>query len=380
MHLIVYIIGVLLLCVLPDFLLWRKAIKEKNKVLLYTQIITNTLFILSIIGMGVGMLYATHMMPVLIFGTIFFAIYVPKWLYLPFALCHKQRAGIIVAAIGLFLILYGLCFGRTQIETRKVVINSPTIPQSFDGYRIVQLSDIHLGSLLKNEGWLQELPQQINALQPDLVVFTGDLVNSYAAEADGWETLFNAIQAPDGKWACKGNHDYSHYKWRNDIDSVQNAHDVNKAFIKLGWQLLNDSSTVIKRGQDSIYLCGIENISRPPFRSYGSVTKAMQGIPDSTAVIMLSHDPIAWEDSIKQHKNVLLTLSGHTHAMQLGMDIWGIHLSPASFIHPYWDGTYRNEDKDQYLHVNRGLGYVGFPFRIGMKPEITLIELYSDSE
>ena len=104
----------------------------------------------------------------------------------------------------------------------------------------------------------------------------------------------------------------------------------------------------------------------------------MQNIPDSIPVIMLSHDPMAWEDSIRQHKNVFLTLSGHTHAMQMGIDLWGLHLSPASLMHPYWDGTYQHEYHKQYLHVNRGLGYVGFPFRIGMKPEITLIELYSE--
>lgn len=375
MHLIVYILGVLLLCVLPDFLLWRRAIKQKNKVLLYTQIISNTLFILSIIGMGIGMLYATHMMPVLIFGTIFFAIYVPKWLYLPFGLFNKHRIGVTLATIGFILVMYGLCIGRTQIETRTVTIQSSQIPHSFDGYRIVQLSDLHLGSLLKDEYWIRTLPQYIQALKPDLIVFTGDLVNCYAEETEGWSKLFQQIKAPDGKWACKGNHDYSHYKWRNDIDSLQNTLAVNDAFKKLGFQLLNDSSVVIRRGQDSIYLCGVQNISRPPFGSYGNVSKAMQSVPDSVMAVMLSHDPIAWKDSIRQHKNVLLTLSGHTHAMQMGIDFWGLHLSPASLMHPYWDGTYQQDG--QYLHVNRGLGYVGFPMRIGMKPEITLIELYS---
>lgn len=376
MHLITYIVGVLLLCVLPDVLLWRKAIKTQNKPLKYTLLATNVLFLLSIVGMAIGMYYATHMLPVLIFGTIFFAIYVPKWLYLPFGLFNKHKTGMILAALGFIMVMYGLCIGRTEIETRMVTIKSSQVPPSFNGYRIVQLSDIHLGSLLKDEYWIKNLPQYIQSLNPDLIVFTGDLVNTYAEETEGWESIFNAIQAPDGKWACKGNHDYSHYKWRNDIDSTQNAIAVTEAYKKLGWKLLNDSSVVIKKGNDSIYICGVENISRPPFHSYGSVSKAMQGIPDSSLVIMLSHDPIAWEDSIRQHKNVLLTLSGHTHAMQMGIDFWGIHLSPASIMHPYWDGTYQQDG--QYLHVNRGLGYVGFPMRIGMKPEITLIELYSE--
>lgn len=375
MHLITYIVGVLLLCVLPDVLLWRKAIKTQNKPLKYTLLATNVLFLLSIVGMAIGMYYATHMLPVLIFGTIFFAIYVPKWLYLPFGLFNKHKTGMILAALGFIMVMYGLCIGRTEIETRTVTIKSSQVPPSFNGYRIVQLSDIHLGSLLKDEYWIKNLPQYIQSLNPDLIVFTGDLVNTYAEETEGWESIFNAIQAPDGKWACKGNHDYSHYKWRNDIDSTQNAIAVTEAYKKLGWKLLNDSSTVLTKGTDSLYVCGVQNISRPPFHSYGSVSKAMQGIPDSSLVIMLSHDPIAWEDSIRQHKNVLLTLSGHTHAMQMGIDFWGIHLSPASIMHPYWDGTYQQDG--QYLHVNRGLGYVGFPMRIGMKPEITLIELYS---
>lgn len=375
MHLITYIVGVLLLCVLPDVLLWRKAIKTQNKPLKYTLLATNVLFLLSIVGMAIGMYYATHMLPVLVFGTIFFAIYVPKWLYLPFGLFNKHKTGMILAALGFIMVMYGLCIGRTEIETRMVTIKSSQVPPSFNGYRIVQLSDIHLGSLLKDEYWIKNLPQYIQSLNPDLIVFTGDLVNTYAEETEGWESIFNAIQAPDGKWACKGNHDYSHYKWRNDIDSTQNAIAVTEAYKKLGWKLLNDSSTVLTKGTDSLYVCGVQNISRPPFHSYGSVSKAMQNIADSSLVIMLSHDPIAWEDSIQQHKNVLLTLSGHTHAMQMGIDFWGLHLSPASIMHPYWNGTYQQDG--QYLHVNRGLGYVGFPMRIGMKPEITLIELYS---
>lgn len=376
MHLITYIVGVLVLCVLPDVLLWRKAIKTQNKPLKYTLLATNVLFLLSIVGMAIGMYYATHMLPVLIFGTIFFAIYVPKWLYLPLGLFNKHKTGMILAALGFIMVMYGLCIGRTEIEVRKVNITSNSIPAAFHGYKIVQLSDLHLGSLLKDEFWIKDLASHIDKLQPDLVVFTGDLVNTYAAETEGWESIFNAIQAPDGKWACKGNHDYSHYKWRNDIDSAQNAIAVTEAYKKLGWKLLNDSSTVLTKGTDSLYVCGVQNISRPPFHSYGSVSKAMQNIPDSLPIIMLSHDPIAWEDSIRQHKNVLLTLSGHTHAMQMGIDCWGIHLSPASIMHPYWDGTYQQDG--QYLHVNRGLGYVGFPMRIGMKPEITLIELYSE--
>lgn len=376
MHLITYIVGVLLLCVLPDVLLWRKAIKTQNKPLKYTLLATNVLFLLSIVGMAISMYYATHMLPVLIFGTIFFAIYVPKWLYMPFGLFNKHKAGMILAALGFIMVMYGLCIGRTEIEVRKVNITSNSIPAAFHGYKIVQLSDLHLGSLLKDEFWIKDLASHIDKLQPDLVVFTGDLVNTYAEETEGWESIFNAIQAPDGKWACKGNHDYSHYKWRNDIDSTQNAIAVTEAYKKLGWKLLNDSSTVLTKETDSLYVCGVQNISRPPFHSYGSVSKAMQNIPDSLPIIMLSHDPIAWEDSIRQHKNVLLTLSGHTHAMQMGIDCWGIHLSPASIMHPYWDGTYQQDG--QYLHVNRGLGYVGFPMRIGMKPEITLIELYSE--
>lgn len=364
------------MCVLPDTLLFIKAIKEKNKTLLWTQISTCALFLLSIAGLAIGSQHTTHMMPVLCFGMIFFCLYLPKWLYLPFGMFNKHRSGIFAAAIGLIILFYGLCIGRTDIDIRKVSIASHWVPQAFHGYRIVQLSDMHLGSLLKDEYWIKHLAQRINALNPDLVVFTGDLVNSYANEADGWESIFTDIEATHGMWACKGNHDYSHYNWQGNMDSLANLVAVENAYKKLGWTLLNDSAVVLKQGKDSLYLCGVQNISRAPFKSYGSVSKAMQGINDSTLVIMLSHDPIAWEDSIRQHKNVLLTLSGHTHAMQMGMDIWGLHLSPASIMHPYWDGTYQHNG--QYLHVNRGLGYVGFPFRIGMKPEITLIELHTE--
>lgn len=377
MHLITYIIGLLIICVLPDTLLFWKAIKSGNKTLLYTQIITCSIFLLAIAGMLLGVLHTTSMIPVLCFGMVFFSLYLPKWLYLPFGLSNHHRTGIVISCVGFLTLLYGLCIGRTEVQVRPVIINSPHIPQSFNGYRIVQLSDMHLGSLIKDEYWLRHLPQQINALAPDLVVFTGDLVNSYASEADGWEEIFAQIDAKDGKWACKGNHDYSHYNWRGDIDSIANIKAVESAYKRLEWKLLNDSSTIIQKGNDSIYLCGVQNISRAPFKSYGNLSKTLQSTNDSTAIIMLSHDPIAWEDSIKYHKNVVLTLSGHTHAMQLGLDCWGLHLSPASLMHPFWDGTYQHEYHGQYLHVNRGIGYVGFPFRIGMKPEITLIELHT---
>lgn len=344
-----------------------------RRILIVSIVLMLTALIVSVLS-----LQFTHSsFPLLTFGFILMFIYLPKWIYWPFAIIHHYIIGTVFAAFISLLVLYGITLGRTSLEVRKVDVYAENIPANFEGYRIVQVSDLHLGSLLRNEKWINSLPERINTQKPDLFVFTGDLVNTYADEANGWAPLFNRISAKDGTFAVMGNHDYSlHLKnsGNSDTDSTQNAMQVKQAYQDLGFKVLSDESFIIKRGAEKIGFIGTENIGAPPFPLIGSLNKAMKGIKDIDCKILFTHDPSIWEDMVVDTTDILLTLSGHSHAMQMGFDHFGIKISPAQLVYKYWDGTYQKNN--QYLHVNRGIGYVGHPLRIGMKPEITVIVLH----
>src|SRR5574344_566102 len=376
MRLITYVIGVVVLCGIPDAILFRLFYKWKNKTLIRLQWISMALFLAVFAYAMVAIRFTVSMIPMLAFGFVFFLIYLPKWFFWPFALAGHLKIGSIFAAIAACLILYGTIYGRRDIVTRQIDIYSDKIPESFDGYRIAMFSDIHLGSLSKTSKWINALPDSISKNNPDIVLFTGDLVNMYAKETNGWDNMFLRINAPDGKYGVMGNHDYSVYLKNRSIkaDSAINTDNIRNAFNRFGFTLLNDKNIFLRRGNDSIALIGTENIGNPPFPVIGNIDEALSGTENTKCKIMMTHDPNIWDDIIVDKRNVLLTLSGHSHALQMGFDHLGIHWSPAQFIHEYWDGPYQK--KDQILFVNRGMGYVGYPFRIGMKPEITLIILH----
>lgn len=209
----------------------------------------------------------------------------------------------------------------------------------------------------------------VNAQKPDLIVFTGDLVNNRAAELDGFEEILSQLHATDGVYSILGNHDYGpYYRWKSKREQVNNLNDLKKRQADMGWILLNNEHTLLHRGNDSIALIGVENEGEPPFSQHGDLPKAQAGT-NGLFKLLLSHNPTHWRREVLPQSDIDLMLAGHTHAMQLAIG----HHSPASWIYPEWGGMYMEDNRG--LYVNVGMGFVGLPFRFGAWPEITVITL-----
>ena len=283
------------------------------------------------------------------------------------------KKGLWFTLLAPILFCYGFFIERNQCQVKKIEIESDEIPASFNDYKIVQISDLHLHSFKGRGKTLQKFVNEINEQNADLVVFTGDLVSYGPWELDGLDTILSKIKAKDGVYSVLGNHDYSAYS--NFPDSVQwkYVEELKSRQRDMGWNLLLDENVNIVRDKDTISLIGVENIStHRAFLSYGNLQKAMQDANGSYK-ILLSHDPTHWELEVKDNPEIDLMLSGHTHAMQFSIFGW----SPSSFIFKEVAGLFRHEN--QYLYVNIGLGETVMKARIGTKPEITVIQLTVDS-
>lgn len=252
------------------------------------------------------------------------------------------------------------------------------LPSAFDGLKVVHISDIHAGSFddLKE---VQKGVEMIQDLNPDLILFTGDLVNQDADEILPYMDLFQSLHAPLGKFSCLGNHDYGTYKkWNSEADLKNNLLKLFRYQQEMGFTLLNNKTAVIQQNNQEICIVGVENWGKPPFPQKGDLNKAIQNINPNAFKILMSHDPTHWEAKVLPHAvEFQLTLSGHTHGMQFGVEIPGIKWSPSKYIYKQWAGLYQS--KNQYLYVNRGFGFLGFPGRVGIWPEITEITLRSKS-
>lgn len=290
-----------------------------------------------------------------------------RWLHWPKA--PFVYTGLILGTLNAGMILYGSLIGKSQFEVKEITYQSPRIPSGFDGYRIVQLSDIHIGSWLGNTKDIQRLVDLVNVQHPDLIVFTGDLVNNRAVELNDFQEILSGLRAKDGVYAILGNHDYGPYfHWENPLAQEKNLQDLKNRQLEMGWKMLNNEHTILWHNNDSIALIGVENEGEPPFSQYGDLSKAMEGT-DGMFRILLSHNPTHWRREVLPKSDIDLMLAGHTHAMQLAIG----HHSPSSFVYPEWSGMYK--EGDQALYVNVGIGYVGLPFRFGAWPEVTVITL-----
>jgi len=266
-----------------------------------------------------------------------------------------------------------------DFTTKRVIISIPDLPDTFSNYRIVQISDLHLGTW-SHTNPMEKAVAEINNLNADLIVFTGDLVNYTTDEAYRFKDILTALKAPDGVIAILGNHDYGDYvNWPSAGEKQKNMEDLYQFYHQIGWKLLRNDNVIIEKGSDKIAVIGVENWSQNTrFPRIGSIIKAQKGIGKVSAKILLSHDPSHWEAVVlKEHQDIQLTLSGHTHGFQFGIEIPGIKWSPAQYIYKQWAGLYENESGRQKLYVNRGLGSIGYPGRIGILPEITIFELKS---
>lgn len=278
--------------------------------------------------------------------------------------------GRIFACVGMFVILYGCIGGWRRFTVKEVTFAHPDVPQAFDGYRVVQISDWHLGTIARHPRVIEKAVELVNAQQPDLIAFTGDLVNNEASELDGLDSLLSRLTARDGVFSILGNHDYGTYHhWESKRQQAENLNDLKQRERSFGWHLLLNENRLITHGTDTLALIGVENDGKPPFPSLGNLPKATRGT-EGCFKILLSHDPTHWKRKVLPETDIPLTLSGHTHAMQFRLGDW----SPSAWFYPEWSGLYRTAE-GRALYVNEGLGSVMIPFRFGAWPEITVITL-----
>ena len=280
-----------------------------------------------------------------------------------------------LAAIPFASILYSIFKGKYNYKVWKYTLYFDNLPKAFDGYRITQISDIHCGSF-DNYEKIRYGVELINSQKSDVILFTGDLVNNLANEVHNWKSLFATLQAPDGVFSIMGNHDYGDYSsWETPEAKQQNLEHLFQLQKQMGWQLLLNEHCYLERDGEKIALIGVENWGHGRFSKYGDLNKAMEGVNTEDFKMLMSHDPTHWQEVVlPENKDIQLTLSGHTHGMQCGIEIPGwLKWSPSQYIYKYWGGMY--EEGGKYLNVNRGFGYHAFPGRLGVWPEITVIEL-----
>ncbi len=287
------------------------------------------------------------------------------------------RLGWILAAIPFVSILYGMARGRYNFRVERASLNFSHLPEWARGLKIVHISDIHIGSFFNNKAAVERGVNIINELQADLILFTGDMVNNFAEELDGWEDLLSQMQARLGKFSVLGNHDYGDYvPWSDASAKSDNLEELKKKHAAMGFKLLNNELFQLRpeSAEQPIEILGVENWGLGGFSQYGKLDEATKDSNPEHLQILLSHDPSHWDAEVREKTRIDLTLAGHTHGMQFGVEIPGIvKWSPVKYRYPRWGGLYN--EQDQYLYVNRGFGYIGFPGRVGMPPEITLIEL-----
>lgn len=331
------------------------------------------------------------------------SIYFPKFLYVVCSLIGKlicrignlqKNRGITVGAIlGVFLFLmmwWGALVTRRQIDVTNVDIVSNRLPESFDGFKIVQFSDAHVGTWGNDTTFISALVDSINAQKPDMIVFTGDVVNRRSSEFDPFKPVFARLKAPHGVYAILGNHDYAGYiDWPHPGDDNKDVARLVSEMSSIGWKVMNNKSEFISNGKDSIALIGVENWGEPPFKKLGDIVKSyplagdtVHSLNDKNFKVLLTHNPMHWSQVATKISNIDLTLSGHTHAMQAEVKLGDWKWSPSVFRYDTWGGLYTHKSASgspMHLYVNIGNGEVGFPARLmSAKPEITNLTLRSE--
>ena len=370
----------LLMLLLPDWYIHRIYIRCKKSKLYNRLLWWPTIGLLLMLALFIALHDSLHdYFGIFLIVTLCFCI--PKLTFVLFSLALRginKVAGLKIphAAISalpalamLGYILFGAIKGKENFKVREVTFTSANLPEEFDGYRVLQLSDIHSGSWKGNPEALKRAIDICNSQNADLALFTGDLVNSRSDELIEFMNIFSELKAKDGVYSVLGNHDYGTYvKWDSEADRITNIDSLISRENRMGWKMLNNSHTIIRRGNDSIAVIGVENSGRPPFPDYARLKEASADT-EGMFQILMSHDPTHWRREVLPKSDIELTLSGHTHDMQITF----FGLSVSSFIYPEHNGMYMEGDRG--LYVNIGLGHVLFPMRLGAWPEITVITL-----
>jgi len=279
-----------------------------------------------------------------------------------------------LGAIPFVALLWGMVKGATDYQVRRVTLRYPNLPPAFDGFKVLQISDLHTGSFNSTEP-LRRAVEIINKQGADLILMTGDLVNNRATEVEPHMPALAGIRSELPIFSSLGNHDYGDYvQWESAAEKRANLERLMQNHAKMGWTLLNDTSHTITRGADKIAVLGVQNwSSHANFPKHGNLPQAHAHSGDAPFKILLSHDPSHWEAQVLNYPDIDLTLSGHTHGMQFGLNLPGLKWSPVEYVYKQWAGLY--EQGRQKLYVNVGLGFLGYPGRVGFLPEITVFEL-----
>ena len=305
--------------------------------------------------------------------------YIQKWTSsgdVPLASRRKfiSQIGIMLAAVPFTAVLYGIIRGRYDYRIHRVELTFDDLPEAFDGLTVTQISDVHSGSFDSKED-VQRGLDMIQELGSDLIVFTGDIVNEISDEIKPWIPAFAALSAPLGKFSVLGNHDYGDsVRLASPFEKAANLQRLKDYHAEMGFRLLTNQHQSIQKGDSTLNLVGVENWGKLPFPQKGDLDIATKDMADAQFQILLSHDPSHWEEKILPHDLTFhLTLSGHTHGAQLGVEVPGWKWSPVKYRYPQWAGLY--QEGKEYLYVNRGFGFIGFPGRVGIWPEITQFTL-----
>jgi predicted MPP superfamily phosphohydrolase len=285
-----------------------------------------------------------------------------------------RQTGLFLAAIPFSSMIYGVAKGKYDFRINRIKLHFDNLPESFEGFRLVHISDIHSGSFDRRDAIRQGI-ELINNEKPDLICFTGDLVNNDSREIEPFIDDFKKLKAKHGVYSTLGNHDYGDYKsWDSPKAKEHNMELLYRYQAEMGFKLLNNENSLIERNGDQIGIYGVENWGNRPFPQRGDIDAALNGAEEVSFKVLMSHDPTHWEKEILKHPTHFdLTLSGHTHGMQFGVEIPGFKWSPIKYIYPQWAGLYKKAS--QLLYVNRGFGFLGFPGRVGIWPEITVFDL-----
>lgn len=279
-----------------------------------------------------------------------------------------------VASVMFILMNIGVLFGKYHFKVHNIVLEYENLPENFDGFRIAQLSDLHLGTF-DNPEKVKKGFDLLSSQKPDIILFTGDMVNNLAQETLPYIEMIKNLNPPFGKYTVWGNHDYAHYiNWKSESDREKNLNDLVKYEQEMGLHWLNNTNVPISKNGDTIYIVGVENWGLPPFPQNGKLDKALENISSQDFVVLLSHDPTHWREKVLKNDTLVeLTLSGHTHGMQFGFEIGNFRWSPVKYRYKDWAGLFSENGRKMY--VNRGFGSIAYPGRVGIWPEITIIEL-----
>lgn len=365
---IFYIVVMSVLAFLPDFWLWHIGVSEWPLLLAILWWVPSLLLVLAEVGLQMGFFHKLSVR--VLFTTILFSAF-PKVVFILFDAFLPWFFALIPAFGVMGWFAFGFIEGWKRLELKHITFTSPDLPPYFDGYRLVQITDFHLGSFPPGNDFVQKVVDATNNEEPDMILFTGDLVNNQASEVEPYLKTLGQLHAQDGIYSIWGNHDYCEYGNNHSIGALKRNRRMLYGYQESwGWHQLMNEHHVVSHGMSSIAVIGVENPGQPPFTNRSNLKKAMKGVDPDMFKILLSHDPHHWRREVVG-KKIQLTLAGHTHAGQLKIGKW----TPARMAFKEWGGAYRIGE--QMLYVSSGIGG-SFPFRLGAWPELTVITLKRD--